>query len=168
MKRPWRTTAVAGGLLGLVVVIDRMWRTGPGGGWAVVAWTWLALVSLVAVPTALLWPTDDRMVRIRRVTVAWAALTILWSPVAYGMPLLVTVPGMAALVARLYVGSSRVRGRNVTCLFLGPAIAIGVLVIALRGDESLLEAIIASGFVIVGGIGLGQLRRQSRITELAA
>jgi hypothetical protein len=96
------------------------------------------------------------------VTFAWLAQAILSSPFAYGAPLFVTVPGLAALLARLYVGPSDVPGRNVTCLFLGPSIAVGLLWLTLRVDEEPIEAVPAVAFVAIGLVGLTQFRRRSR------
>jgi hypothetical protein len=99
---------------------------------------------------------------------AWIALTIVTAPFAYGAPLFVSVPGLAALAARIYVGPSEVPGRTITCLLVGPAILAGVLWFILRVDEVPGEAIPAGLLVVSGLVGVRQLRRQCRATATAS
>lgn len=105
---------------------------------------------------------DKPMKRVWRVTSAWIALTIVSLPFAYGAPLLLTLPGLAALFARLYVGPSNVPGRTIACVVLGPAILVGVISLVLRVDEVPAEAIPSAAIAFVGALGLTQLRTQSR------
>ena len=152
---------VALGALVAVAVDDA-----PAGLW-VTALIVTVVLSGVAVVVAMLSPTpEEPMRRVRRVTLAWVALTVASSPFAYGAPLLLTVPGLAALVARLYVGPSDAPGRTAACIFLGPAIAVGAIVFSLRADEDLADAVLCVGFVITGVVGLTQLRRQSRVRAM--
>ena len=166
VKTALRAVAVVAVAASLIFVVAQAMDEHEAGMWARL-WGCLALLALVALPIAVVASARDPMTRIRRVTLAWLALTILLSPVAYGAALLVMVPGLAALVARLYVGPSNVAGRNVTCLFLGPSIAIGLVWFISRVDEVPVEAIPSGAFIVIGVIGLTQLRRRSRRSSIA-
>ena len=162
MSRALKGLLVAGSLLLTVVVVGLAIEDAPDGLW-VTALIALVLVSGGAVVITMRTPTPVHpMQRVRRVAVAWLALTIVTSPFAYGAALLLTVPGLAALVARLYVGPSDVQGRTVACIFLGPAVLVGIVWLVLRVDEVPAEAIPAAAFVVIGVVGLRQLRNQSR------
>jgi hypothetical protein len=149
-------------LVGLGAAVALAADDAPDGLWVTVLVA-LVIVSIGAVVLAMAKPTPDQPLRrIRRLTWAWIALTIVSSPFAYGAPLLLTLPGLAALIARLYVSPSTVPGRTVPCVFLGPAILIGITWFVLRVDEVPLEALPSGAFVIIGVVGLRQLRSRSR------
>lgn len=167
MKGPLRAGALIAGALGLVVTVLGATGDGDTDSW-VTALIALVILACGAVVAAVVIRTPEPMTRIRRVTVAWIALTIVTAPFAYGAPLFVTVPGLAALAARLYVGPSEVPGRTITCLLVGPAVLTGGLWFILRVDEAPGEAIPAGLLVASGLVGVRQLRRQSRTTAAAS
>lgn len=150
------------GCLGLVVAVALAADDAPDWLWVTVLVA-LVLVAGGAVVVAMLSRTPDQpMKRVWRVTLAWMALTIVSLPFAYGAPLILTLPGLSALFARLYVGPSNVPGRTIACVVLGPAVLVGVIWLVLRVDEVPTEAIPSVAIAFVGALGLTQLRRQSR------
>mgnify|MGYP007037820646 CR=1 FL=1 len=161
MRRVLRWGVPITGALVLVGIVIRAFDDAPDGWWVAVL-SGLVVLAVGAVVVAAVIPTPEQpMKRVRRLGLAWLALTIVSAPFAYGAPLLLTGPGLAAITARLYVGTSSVPGRTSACVLFGPAILLGGVWFASRVDEVPWEAIPSLAIITIGLGGLLLLRRQS-------
>ena len=85
-------------------------------------------------------------------------LTVLLGPMSYGMPLLLLVPILAALLANLFVG----RGpflKVVVASTVGPVLVVCVVWLLRRVDDYPVEGIVAAFSVTACVIAILRLRR---------
>jgi hypothetical protein len=102
------------------------------------------------------------LTRTRRFLLVWIALTVLTGPVAYGAPLLLTVPVLAALLARLFVGPTHLVWAGPACAVLGPLMVIGAAWFGGRVDEVPSEGLPSGAMVLVPALVLAVMRHVSR------
>lgn len=93
----------------------------------------------------------------------FAVLTVVTAPFAYFLPLFVTAPVLAALVANLYVGSGSSLGVRSGAAILGPALLVSVVWFSSRVDEVPVEGVAAASIAIGSIVLLRHMRaRNSR------
>jgi hypothetical protein len=94
-----------------------------------------------------------------KVTGVVAAIAVLAAPLAYGAPLLLTLPVLAALAANLAVGPSGSLRSPVLATPLGVLLLVAVVWFVGRADEVLWEAVASASMAVCTSGGLRRLRR---------
>lgn len=94
-------------------------------------------------------------------TAGFAVLTVATAPFAYGLPLLITLPVLAALSANLYVGRAWSVGPLVQASVLGPLLLVAVVWFVGRADEVRIEGVVAAVTAVVSSAALLRLRRRN-------